>query len=217
MKKSICYLLVIVMMVSICAMPGYASGGGPYIVIQTAAPNEGEKQSDEAESAALDFNSLEGLKVERVDGEVILTLPAAMAGEDVTEKTIEKDVEDSGFISGTLNEDGSVTYVMSEEAHEEFMEDYKKQLDESFAELIGSEQAPSIVAIEVNDDYTEFSVTLNAEEVGFGESFAALTLYMAAGMYHLFNGTEPENVSVKYLSEATGEVIEETNSSDIAQ
>ena len=65
-------------------------------------------------------------------------------------------------------------------------------------------------------DYTPFKVTVNTEELGLMESMSVLGLYTYAGMYHIFNGTEVDNISVQFINETTGEVIEEADSADMA-
>ena len=40
-------------------------------------------------------------------------------------------------------------------------------------------------------------------------------LYVFSGTYHIFNGTEPGNINVQYVNEATGKVIDETNSENL--
>lgn len=41
--------------------------------------------------------------------------------------------------------------------------------------------------------------------------------YMYGGMYHIFNGTEVDNIAVGFINEATGEIINTANSRDMEE
>lgn len=213
MKKVICFLLMVSVCASLFAFPVYAATeeGLPFVGIQEPAAEDGEAADEET----LDAETLADVTVEHIDGKVILTVPAGLAGEDVTPDTIKENVKEGGYISGEINDDGSVTYVMTEETHKKFMEEYRKQSDETLSTLVGTDEAPSIVSIEANEDYTVFTVTLNTDTVGIGESIMVFGIYMTAGIYHTFNGTEPENICVQFVNEATGELIQEMNTRDM--
>lgn len=106
-------------------------------------------------------------------------------------------------------------FNMTKAQHKEMMDGIKQSIDESLSEMIGSEDYPSIVSIEANDDYTEYKIVVNTEEVGLAEGFLVMGFYIFSGMYHVFNGTEPGNINIKYINETTGAVIEEANSNDM--
>lgn len=146
---------------------------------------------------------------------VTLTIPSDYVEEGVTQEQLDNTVEEEGFKSATLNEDGSVTYVVTKAQHKEMMDGIRQGIDESLAEMANSTEYPSIVRVEANIDYTQYKVYLNSDEVGLSESMAALSFYVFSGTYHVFNGTEPGNVNIQYISEATGQVIQEANSNDI--
>lgn len=55
-----------------------------------------------------------------------------------------------GYKSGTLNGDGSVTYVMNKDQHNELMKGIKESIDSSMAEMIGSESTPNITDVQAN-------------------------------------------------------------------
>jgi hypothetical protein len=115
--------------------------------------------------------------------------------------------KEQGFKSVKLNDDGSITITMSKSKHKEFMTALKSGIEDGLQKMIGSEDYPNIVAIEHNDNYSEFKVTTKSEELSFNESFSTLTFYMYGGMYNSFNGTPIDNVHVDYINEESGEII----------
>ena len=120
--------------------------------------------------------------------------------------------KEQGFKSVTLNDDGSVTFIMSKSKHKELMKGLNESFEQALQEMIESEQYPDIVAIEHNDNYSEFKVTTRSEELSFNESFSVMAFYMYGGMYNSFNGTEIDNVHVDFINDASGEVIESFDS-----
>lgn len=153
-----------------------------------------------------------------VEEDVTVTLPAdllALDGTEVTQEDLDQTIEEEGWKSATLNEDGSITYVMTKEKHEEMLQEVRGLIDEAIAEMTDSGDYSNIVSVEPNDDYSQFTVTLNTDEVGLMESIAVLGLYIYGAMYQTVNGAETDNINVQFVNADTGEVIEEANSSDL--
>lgn len=132
-----------------------------------------------------------------------------------TQESLDETAKAEGFKSATLNDDGSVSYVMTRATHEKMMDDIREEIDSSLAEMVGSEEYPTITKIEPNSTYTEFEVYLSTEEVGLAESFSALALYVFGGMYNAFNGEPVDDIAVSFLNESTGTVIQESHSKDL--
>lgn len=190
MKKLLALLLVLAMAFSVTACGGETS--------------ETEESSDNS-TVEVDENLLS----------VELTVPVDFVEEGTTQEGLDSLVAEKGFKSATLNDDGSVTYVMTKGQHKELMEGIKASIDESIADMMSSGDYPTIVDIKANDNYTAFDVTLSSDALGLTESLSALVLYMCGGMYNAFNGTTVDNISVSFISQATGEVIQTANSSDM--
>ena len=74
---------------------------------------------------------------------------------------------------------------------------------------------PDVVAIEPNENYTSFTVTTEAEEVGAEEAFSILAFAMYGGMYNAILGTEIDNVHVDFVNATTGEVLESIDTKDM--
>jgi len=124
-------------------------------------------------------------------------------------------VEDGQFISATLNDDGSVTYVMTAKEHKELMKTLEENIDETLEGMVGSDDYPNITSIEHNDDYTKFTVETESEELSEAESFSILTYYILGGCYNAYNGTEVSNIHVDFVSADSGDVIDSADSKDL--
>lgn len=148
--------------------------------------------------------------------EIELVIPADFVGEQ-TQEDLNKTAEEHGFKSVTLNEDGSATYIITEKQHEELMKEYKEQINNSLKELINSETYPNFTKIDVNDNFTEFTITTKSAQLDFNESFSVLTFYMYGGLYSVFSGEETSNISVTFINADSGEVIKTANSSEMGQ
>lgn len=211
MKRIICVILSASLALSLCACGKQEDSENT----PTPQPNETVSPSAEPTQESDSLDALGKIDVESNLFDVTLTIPAEYMDEDTTQEQLNEDAKQKGFKSVTLNEDGSATYIMTKAQHAEMMDGMKQSIDESLNDMVGSEDYPSIISIEANSDYTLYKVTLNTEEVGLYESFAVLGFYMYSGMYHVFNGTEVDNVSVQFISQSTGEIIEEANSKDM--
>lgn len=169
-----------------------------------------EQQSEDVNS----FEDLDGLDVEQDLFDVEITIPESFLDEGITQEDLDAEVKESGFQSATLNEDGSVTYVMTKAQHKEMMSGIKEAIDQSLQDMIDPETYPTFVEVTANDDYSQFTVKTTSSELGLTESFSVLAFYVYGGMYHAFNGTQVDDITVSFVNADTGEIIEESHSSD---
>lgn len=191
-----------------------------FAVAGCSSDNRSESQapSTQPEPESEDVNSfedLDGLDVEQNLFDVEITIPASFLEDGITQEELDAEVKESGFHSATLNEDGSATYVMTKEQHKQMMTEIKRTIDQSLEEMIDPETYPTFVEIKANDDYSNFTVKTTAETLGMTEAFSVLAFYVCGGMYHAFNGAQVDDISVIFVNADTGEVIEESHSSDV--
>ncbi|OUO99807.1 hypothetical protein B5F36_14935 [Anaerofilum sp. An201] len=200
MKKAVA-IVAAVCVASTLAACGQTSSSG--------APAPSAVTSDSATSS--------GQKIE-VDEEVFdveITLPADMVGETTQEQL---NSENAGKVhSVTLNDDGSVTFVMSKRQHKEMMAEMAASLDESLSEMVGTEDYPNVQKIEHNDDYTSFTVTTTSTELSLQESMSVMIYYVSGGMYNTFAGNPAANIHVDFVNADSGEVIGSSDSSEIGE
>ena len=211
MKKRIVALLL--SMVLVMASCGSANEQGD--VVDHSQGEEQASLEDNTEASTGDaFSDLEALgkiDVEEQIFSVELTIPTEFV-EQTTQEELDVVALENGFKSATLNEDGSATYIMTKQQHQELLDDLRKGFNESFAEMVGSEDCPNITKIEANDNFSEFTVTIAADELSMNESMIVFSFYMAAGIYNVYSGEEIDNVHVEYVNAETGEVISTADS-----
>lgn len=174
-------------------------------------------ESTESENDVSGFENIESLgHVETEKGlfNVEMTLPPEFVGE-INQEELDALTSKKGFISAQLNNDGSVTYIMTKKKHKELLEETRVSFAASIENMIGSDDYPNIVSIEANSNFTEFTVVTKNDEISFTESFVVMSFYMMAGMYGVFSGEEVDNINVMFINESTGEIISEANSSDM--
>ena len=146
--------------------------------------------------------------------DVTLTIPKDYMGE-TTQEELDQAVRENGYRSATLNDDGSVTYVITKAQHEEMLSGVRASIDRSLAEMTESSSYPNITNIAANDDYTVFTITTKNEKPDMAESFAVIGLYMYGAMYGVFSGKSPDNIHIDFVNEATGEVTASSDSKDM--
>ena len=208
MKKLLAIILMAGMLLSFAACGNTEKTEAP---AADSAEEVVQQNTPEAET-----ESGGGLEVDRGLFNVTLTIPAEFLDEGKTQADYDVDAKENGFKSATLNEDGSVTYVMTRAQHEAMMSETRVSIEESLAGMSNNEDFPNFASIDTNADYTEFTVHCTTEELSFTESFSVLGFYMIGGMYNAFNGTPTDNIHVVFVNDATGAVISESNSADLS-
>lgn len=165
-----------------------------------------------------DINKLEAIGDVEVDKglfNVTIQVPSDFAEAEKTQADYDLIAKEKGWKSITLNEDGSLTYEMTKNQHKELMNETVKSFRKSLDEMISSGEYENFVNIEVNADYSEFTVITKSEELDMTESFSTMAFYMMSGMYNIFNGTAADNCKVVFINEISGEIIQEANSKDM--
>lgn len=182
----------------------------------TAAPTtEPDIPLQEAADA---ISTAEQIEVEDNLFDVTLTLPADYAS-DITEEEIAQQVADGKVHTGTLNDDGSVTYTMSKAQHTALLESIAAELRSTLDDMIGSTDYPNLTAIETNDDFTDFTVytTTQPGVVGLSDEMSVLIYYTCGKMYGIVSGQEPDNIHVDILNAESGELVSAHDSRDFNQ
>lgn len=145
-----------------------------------------------------------------------VTLPASV--DDITDEEIEELKKEDGYISITRNEDNSITYVMTKAKQKELLEKLESRFDEFAQTYPGSENFPNVTKLEVNGDFSKFTITTTAttkDEISLTESLLATTFYSFGGAYRGYSCESDTSVTVEYVCDSTGEVIASGNSNDI--
>lgn len=173
----------------------------------TAEQGEDTEDEDEAALAAIgDVETKNGILT------VSINIPADLVGETTQEELdLSKGIL---YQSAVLNDDGSVTYKMTKKQHRAMLDKISEAVDESAQEMIDDEENYTIAAVTHNDDCTEFNVTLDGTEIGFGDFFATYSFFLYGGMYGKFSGHIPEHMIVNFY-DPDGNLIEAVDSADL--
>ena len=163
-----------------------------------------EKQTGETQSAA-------SVKEEE---KVTLVIPTVY--ENVTTQEEADQIRDrNGYESATLEEDGSLTIVMSRSQYDELLSSFRESVDRGIAEIISEDYGSSIEKIEYNDDYSVFTVTVTTDEIGIVERQTADELVMYGTLYHIYTAGEADHIQVDYVNRDSGEIIESADSGSL--
>ena len=163
------------------------------------------------------LEALGDIEAERSGENMTITFPATFIGDATQEKINSIVEEEEGLISGTLNSDGSVTYVMTPERYAAMLADMEKAIDQNLQGIIDDEQNQHIVSISHNDEYTEYTVEVNTKDLTLYESMTVMQLYMCSGMYYIFQPVTLDSVHVLFVDSETGELIQEADSKDMEE
>lgn len=167
------------------------------------------ESSSPAEATAEDLEAIGDIEVDNGLLTVTVTLPADLV-EGATQADIDKAIEDGEMLDGSLNEDGSVTYVMSSAQHNTILDEMRDGIDEMVAEE--EKTNPGLYQeVTFNDDMTEFEVIV-ASEQKYRDSMSMLSLGLmfGAGFFQIFYGVpeDDRHVVITYVDSQTGDVID---------
>lgn len=187
MKKILIVLLSVLMLFSLV-------GCGSK---EETTKTEEQKTKEETKEVEVDKDLLD----------VTITVPGDYYTDvEVTQEYLDNECKEKGYISETLNSDGSVSITMSKAKHKELLNELAGEMDKTIEEMVNSTDY-SFQKIEYNNDYTKFDVTLNADEVGLYESFASITFILSGVTYNMFNGKERSKITVNFYN-ASGALID---------
>ncbi len=218
---------VMAVMLSVCLVGTSLMGCGTKADNAPAEPAEAEdvkeesnetEQTSEAENdnTLSELEAIGNVEVDKGLFDVTLTIPKDFIGE-TTQEELDEMAKEKGYQSITLNSDGSATYVMTKAQHKELVDGVTQSLNESLAEMVGSEEYPNITAAEANDDFTVFTITTKNTETDLAEAMSVLALYTYGGMYAIFSGVKVDNIHVDFVNDASGNVIDSYDSKNMGE
>lgn len=143
--------------------------------------------------------------------DVTITLPNSFFESlDTTAEEAVKNQEESGsnFKSVKLNDDQSVEITMTKSDYKKMMKEMKSNVEKSLQEIVdNTEDFPNIINIESNDEFTEFTVTLEDGTVGLADSMVCLGLYLYGGIYQVFTPEQKMIVEITFVDKE-GNVVD---------
>lgn len=145
--------------------------------------------------------------------EVQITMPASVFLNSDTEEIKATSVE-KGIKDCIINDDGSVTYVMSNKIHKKMLKDYKKEVDTVINKFVeGEEKIASYKKIEYNDDLSVIDIYLDKDKISFFDTLASLPLSVSGSYYQALSGVAEDDidVTINYIDNSTNEKIDMGN------
>lgn len=182
---------------------------------ESSADSDSDAALDEAEQALSDIGSID---VDKGLFDVTITFPADFAT-DITQEEIDQQVADGKVHSGQINEDGSVTYVMSKDQHKAIVDGISESIQSTLDGMVGTEDYPNFTAIDHNEDYTSFTVktTTKPGETAISDSMSVLIFATCGQTYGIVSGDIPENIHVDFVNADSGELVTSWDSENMAE
>lgn len=168
-----------------------------------------DDDTNTAEESSVEPENTEESGVIEVDEGLLtvdVTLSESFLGfgsdEELTQEDVDDSVEEQGYLGGTLNDDGSVTYTMTKVKQREMLDEIKSDFDASIGESIS--EYPNVKSVTRNDDLSEITVSVTEEDLA--SSFLALGFAFYAGFYQSLEGKE-FSTDIVFEDAATGEEL----------
>ena len=149
------------------------------------------------------------------ESEITITIPADYLSSQITQEQADKEKEENGYQSATVNEDGSITYVMSKEVHEKMMTSIQSKFVSTIDSMKTNEKYTNIKDITYNDDFTEFTVSLKGSTYNSDEEYTTVLFYVMGQYYNAFNNKEVNDITVTFVNSNTNETVKEKHLSDL--
>lgn len=125
-----------------------------------------------------------------------------------TQEQLDLVVAQEGFVSGTMNDDNTVTVVMKKEEHDIYVKGIEDNIKNALTSIVDDTQyTPNITKAEANADYTGFTIESTADELGFMDTLLGYTMLIYGEAYNIFMGVSNPEVSVVFRNAVTGEEI----------
>ena len=146
---------------------------------------EAEETAPEAEETAESAPEAEEPEVRRT---VEITVPAEYA--DVRYRIGEV----------TWNPDDSATYRLTEEEHEQLLEEVRSEIQSELNDMCASPYFLDFYSMTANEDCTVFTVVCLSIETTKAEQKSIPQLYKFGRMYAAYAGREPGNIHIDYMN-----------------
>ncbi len=153
----------------------------------------------------------ENPKVEEEKAEVISSVELLIpdGNMDMGQDYWDSICEMNGYESITVNEDGSILYIMTEEQYAELLIEKAETCKELISSYINPETYSYVVEVEHTDDFTEFVVKVTTEKIDDADiKMIAMPLAMCSEDYALYSGRKFDKCKIDFINAESGEIIE---------
>lgn len=146
--------------------------------------------------------------------DVIMNLPPELAGE-FTQADLDQGIEEGAFYAARFNDDGSLTFEVSKRQQRILLDSLGEGMLEGLQGMVGSAEYPNITNVEVNEDFTHFTITTKSQELDEDEALSYLVVCIVGAEYNYVAGIEDFNIIADFVNEDTGEIIMTLDSDDL--
>ncbi|MCF0259845.1 MAG: hypothetical protein HUJ54_08295 [Erysipelotrichaceae bacterium] len=144
---------------------------------------------------------------------VTVTLPAFLV-QGQKEEDLKAAAQKEGYDSCVLNEDGTVTYVMTAQVNRQMTEKLQKSFVSSVENMMKSKDVPqSYDSVTYNDTGSKIDIQINPSLYKEGDTGYAAGLFIPGLYWQCFNGTDAKSadVLINFINKNTGEMIESSS------
>lgn len=154
-----------------------------------------------------DLSYLESVVVEKGIDTVSITLPPEM----ITEGEMWE-----GAIPPIMTDDGGETLLLTYSEYDELLNVLREGLNEGLQDMVADESF-GYVSIEVNDDFTDYIITIDGEEMSFAGIFGVYGLLIYSGIYSVYNGEDLGTITFSVVDINTGLEVTSFTDTDLAE
>ncbi len=142
---------------------------------------------------------------------VEFTLPAEYIG-DASQDELDDAVKEHGFVSITLNEDGTAKFVLLSSRHRALVDQLRDEIRDSLKSMIGSSSCPNITDTKINKEFNEIIITTKSTELDDAERAIVSEISDDIKLYNYISGDGIEQVHFEFVNSDSNEVIEAIDS-----
>lgn len=176
----------------------------------------GAAAAGETGSTAVQAASTQAAAADEEEVTVTVVIPSNYV-EIGSQEEADKICTDNGYESVRLEEDGSMTIIMRKSVHDELLRDFGTSVEKGISELSSAKEYPGIVSVTHNDDYSEFTVTVEGDSVSMAQRLCADELVMYGTLYHVYAGNDIEKIVVTFISKESGETLDTAESAAFSE
>ena len=161
-----------------------------------------EEDFDEEDIDDEDIDDEEDADDEEIIDEYVVTLSSDWIGSNVTQEDLDAECAEKGYESVTLNPDGSVTYVMTENQHDKMMGVVVDEIQKEIDDIVNDKETfKNIVGFEGNGDFTRMTVTTTSDYESLVLQIDSILFFYFGEQYNAFNGTPTTDIEVTWVDE----------------
>lgn len=223
MKKLIAVLIALVLVLSLAACAG-GDGGTTKSGEQSenTEPSGKTEQSENTEPSGKTEQSGKtepsgGISVDVGKELVTITIPDEFVDDELSEEDILAETEEEGILDVVINEDGSVTYTMTREKHDELMKEMSDGIEKALEEMLNGEEEISFKEITHNEDFSVLEITVDPDLYTEFDDLNAMILTMVGAQYQVYAGNSEPESEVILKDALTGEELSRSSYSELQE